>query len=188
MSVRRGAALGLCAALGLVACSSSGPAVTSLPTLGPSGTPAATAVPAVTGPPVIVPAGTAAATSDGAVAFARFFYAQVESAYTRHDARLIRSYSLSTCTACTRWAADVEAARRAGQRVTGVVFDITSVIAPVLLGNSITVRVAYSEPAGHRYDRSGGQVGGTAARPAAVELLGLARAQGAWKVASASLH
>ena len=174
--------------LAVSACTSSGPAPTTLPTLGPSASPTVTAVPAVTGPPVVAPAGTAAATSEGAVAFARFFYAQVESAYTRHDATLIRTHSLVTCAACTRWAAEVEAAGRAGQCVTGVVFDITGATAPALVGTTVTVRVAYSQPAGHRYDRAGGQVAGTAARPAAVELLGLTRTQGAWKVASASLH
>ena len=173
-------------ALGLAGCTSSDPAPATLPTLGATSSP--TAVPAVTGPPVVVPAGTAAATADGAVAFARFFYAQVEGAYTRHDASLVRRYSLPTCVACARWATDVEATRTAGQRVTGVVFDITAATAPQPTGAAVTVRVTYTSPSSHRYDRSGKQVASTLARPGAVELLALQRVQGAWKVAGASLH
>lgn len=52
----------------------------------------------------------------------------------------------------------------------------------------MTVRIAYSSPAGHRYDRVGTQVARTPAQPAAAELLGLARERGTWMVASASLH
>jgi|GEM_PF-5995356 len=174
-------------------CTSSDPAPATLPTLGPAGTLAASPLPTgpapvVTGPPVAVPSGSSAATPVGAEAFARFFYAQVEAAFTRHDATLVRRYSQPTCAACTRWAGQVEVARKASQRVTGVVFEITAATAPVFTGTTVTVRVAYSSPAGHRYDRVGTQVARTPAQPAAVELLGLARERGTWKVASASLH
>lgn len=172
----------------LVAGCSDDPAPATLPSLGPTASPQPTVVAVVTGPPVVAPAGTSAATPEGAAAFARFFYSQVEAAYTRHDASLVRRYSLPTCLACQRWAAAVEAARTSGQRVTGVVFDVTSAAAPAITGTELTVRVAYSAPAGHRYDRSGTQVASTPAQPAAVELLGLSRVQGTWKVASASLH
>lgn len=194
MRMRR-VVVALCVTL-LAGCTSSDPSPATLPTLGqaagaptgpPTGAPTGPA-PAVTGPPVAVPASTTAATPAGAVAFARFFYAQVEAGFTRHQPALVRGLSRSTCAACARWATEIEVARRAALRVTGVVFDITSATAPAFTGTTVTVRVAYTSPSGHRYDRNGIQVAGTPAQPAAVELLGLVREGAAWKVASASLH
>ena len=109
------------------ACGGSGSAKpTVLPPL-PSATVVASATPTATAVPVVVPSAAVPATPQGAAAFVRFFYGELNGAFQDgHDER-IRALSDPACGTCNILAGAVQTGRLAGRRILGVSFRPTAI-------------------------------------------------------------
>jgi len=135
-AMRAGVVLGLVAGLALSGCSSSAAQAPprALPTPSASATPAASPTPSATATPrptalATVPAAAQPATPQGAAAFVKFFYSQVNLAFTDGKADRIRQLSDPECGTCTAYTKSVE---RDASTIVGVTFDALQVeAAPV---------------------------------------------------------
>ena len=93
----------------------------------PSATVVASATPTTTAVPVVVPSAAVPATPQGAAAFVRFFYGELNGAFQDgHDER-IRALSDPACGTCNILAGAVQSGRRADQKVIGISFQTQSV-------------------------------------------------------------
>ena len=98
------------------------------------------------------PTGIDAPTPEGATAFARYFYGQVELAYQRRDPDLVRRLSAPGCETCELFVASITRLRDADERTVGLVYDITVATAPGTDGVSARVDIIYSGPEVVRFD------------------------------------
>ena len=93
----------------------------------PSHTAAPTPSASASAVPVVVPSAAVPATPQGAAAFVRFFYGELNGAFQDgHDER-IRALSDPACGTCNTLAGAVQAGRLAGRRILGVSFRPTAV-------------------------------------------------------------
>ena len=107
----------------------------------PSATVVASASPTVSTAPVVVPSAAVPATPQGAAAFVRFFYGELNGAFQDgHDER-IRVLSDPTCGTCNVLADAVQSGRRADQKVIGLSFLAQSVEAATVQHGAILVTV-----------------------------------------------
>lgn len=117
--------------LATVGCSGSGSAKpTVLPPV-PSATVVVTPTPTPRAVPVVpvVPSAAVPATPQGAAAFVRFFYGELNGAFQDgHDER-IRRLSDGLCATCKNYANAVTAGRKANSRIVGVTFGSLEVAA-----------------------------------------------------------
>lgn len=176
MGMRRNVAVVLVVA-GIAACASPSAKPKVLPSFSPaatSGGAPATALSTKTAAPP---------TPQGAVAFARYWYSQVELAYAKRDPMLIQRLSAPGCTACERYVRSISEARDKNQRVVGVMFHITLAEAPALIGGKARVDVIYDGPITHRYDSQGKEVHSERAVHNFEEQLDLVRSGSTWLVA-----
>ncbi len=111
--MRAGVVLGLVASLALSGCSSSAAQAPprALPTPSASATPAAPPVPSATATPIptpttlaTVPAAAQPATPQGAAAFVKFFFQQVDRAFKLADSTVLLRWSASNCKTCANFA------------------------------------------------------------------------------------
>lgn len=98
---------------------------TVLPTT--SGTITARATPTSSSSPVGVPSEAAPATPQGAAAFVRFFYSEVNKALQDGNAMRIRALSDTRCGTCADYAHTVDAAARIKYFIIGPSFDMTNI-------------------------------------------------------------
>ena len=113
----------------------------------PSATVVASASPTVSAVPVVVPSAAVPATPQGAAAFVRFFYGELNGAFQDgHDER-IRVLSDPACGTCNILAGAVQAGRLAGRRILGVSFRPTAVEAAPASGGADFVTVLGTVPA-----------------------------------------
>lgn len=168
--------VGVSLALALTGCSSSGAEPRTLPTLA-SGSPSLLPVKSTASPAV------ASHTPEGAVAFARYWYGQVELAYGRRDPSLVVRLSAPGCVTCDRYVKSITRARANDERVEGLSFRITFAEAPALSGNSARVDVIYDAPATHRYDSAGHEIHSQPSVKGFKEQLELILVNGSWLVA-----
>lgn len=148
------------------------PSVTSAPSASP--TPAAAAVP---------PAAQEA-TPQGAGAFARFFYAEVERAWAEADPEIIRRLSAPGCESCQLFIDSITNLREDGGRITPVTYEIKAAEAPALTGDEARVTVIYDSPAIQRFDGAGNLLREEPAVTNFEEELRLVRGDGGWLVRS----
>ena len=122
--------------LALAGCSGSG---SDRPTVLPP-VPSATVVvtPTPTAVPVVVPSAAARATPQGAAAFVRFFYGELNGAFQDgHDER-IRRLSDRLCATCNNYANAVLAGAKTNSRIVGITFGSLEVAA-ALPNNGVTL-------------------------------------------------
>lgn len=97
--------------------------------------------------PVVVPSAAVPATPQGAAAFVRFFYGELNGAFQDgHDER-IRALSDPACGTCNILASAVQEGRLAGRRILGVSFRPTAVEAAPESGGADFVTVLGTVPA-----------------------------------------
>ncbi len=136
--------------LGLLvsACSGADPRPRALPTLASSSqTPAPTLA--------ALPEAAKAKTPQGADAFVRFFFAQLNIAFTSGTPEMIRVLSAPSCVLCKTYADALGAARANGQFLDVDTFVISDVAAAPLQQLGTIVQVFGSTPLRHLVDRRG---------------------------------
>lgn len=134
--------------------------------------------------PAAVPSAAQAETPEGAAAFARFFYAEVERAYEEKDPDIVRALSAPDCRACARFMQSVADLRDTGGRTTGVIYNIRSAEVPALTGEGARVTVIYNSPAIQGLDANGMVVHEEPAVVNFEEQVELLRATTGWLVAA----
>jgi hypothetical protein len=112
----------------------------SLPTLG-----SPTAIPSAS--LVLVPLPAQAGTAFGAAAFVRFYYGQVNAAFSSADPNLLAGLGDPECRTCTNFVATAAKFRTDGQRVRGSVVRVLSAEAPPAEGGSVAVDTFLDAPA-----------------------------------------
>lgn len=101
------------------------------------------------------PTGIDAPTPEGATAFARYWYAQLEVAYVRKDASLVEDLSAEGCNACRAFTESIRQLERDGGRVEGLAFRLR-IAEPRLVERDIAlVDVVYDAPETVSYDAAG---------------------------------
>jgi hypothetical protein len=145
MALRAVAVVALTAAL--TGCSSDAELPSTLPSL--STTPSA--VPTVSP----LPSAISAPTPEGAGAFARFWYQQVELAFATKDPALVEKLSAPGCVACEAFRDSVAQLQRDGGRVEGLRFELRAAETRPLEGNAAVVDVVYDAPETVSYDADG---------------------------------
>lgn len=129
-----------------------------------------------------VPSEATAATPEGAAAFVRFFYAQVEKAYRSKDPELVSALALPGCSACERFETSISSLRDEGQRTEGLIYDIVTSVAPPIDGDAARVDVVYNGPEVVRYDAAGNVVNREPAAEFVNEQVDLRMVDGSWRV------
>lgn len=176
MGVRTVSAV-LLLALSVSACSDDPGEPSALPTLDPSPTASASVEPEP------APTGIDAPTPEGAAEFARFFYSQVELAYSQKDPTLVERLSAPGCTTCQAFIDTLVDIRDSGDRYEGVQYEITFAEAPALEGDEARVTIIYNGPEVVRYDPTGRVLATEPAVQGFEEELGLVRSGDSWLVA-----
>lgn len=93
----------------------------------------------------VMPALAKANTPQGAAAFARHWYAELEHAYEVRDSTRLAALSDPSCRTWRNYIEDVSAARRDGRTFTGISIDILYAEAPPIEGSYCTVLVTYDQ-------------------------------------------
>lgn len=157
-------------------CSGGSDKTVTLPTLTPSET-------AASASPSAVPSAAIAATPQGAAAFARYFYQQIEQAFAKQDPSLIAALSDASCQTCNNYIRSVTTLRDERQRIEGkLVFTILLAEAPATDGKTARVDVIWSTPANKRYDSAGRLIHSQEPLSRVEETLELRRAGHSWMV------
>lgn len=143
------AAAGLLALALTAACSSEPEEPQALPSVSPVASASPSAAPAV------VPPSAQAETPQGAAAFARFFYAEVQRAFAQKDPGIVQRLSAPGCEACRLFDASLTALRDNNERVTPVEFEIVAAEAPAITGPTARVDVIFNTKAVQRFDATG---------------------------------
>lgn len=148
-SVRLRTANLLVAVLGLLAsgCSGGDAKPTTLPSL--------SATPSVTASPATVPTAAKAQTPQGADAFVRFFFKQLNVAFSSSEPSIIGAYSNGECTTCDTYEKAVAAARNDGHFLRGDSFVVSEVAAAPLQSLGTLVEVFGAIPARQLVDGNG---------------------------------
>ena len=122
--------------------------------------PGATASPAAvaTAAPVAVPPSAQAEPPQGAAAFARFFYSEVERAYEQRDPEVIARLSAPGCKACGFFIDSIMASRDKDERIEGATYEIVFAEAPAIRDGKVAVSVVYNGPEAVRYAADGSVV------------------------------
>ena len=119
----------------------------------PSATVAVTATPTTTAVPVVVPSAAVPATPQGAAAFVRFFYGELNGAFQDGNAQRIRVLSDPGCATCNNYANATDASAKARYRIIGDSFSSLQ-IAAAAPNNSVTlVTVLGRIPSRHVSDK-----------------------------------
>jgi hypothetical protein len=126
-------------------CSGSGDEPVALPTLTAAPSPTATVAP--------VPPQATANTSQSLDAFVRFYFQQLNVAFSTADPSVIRRYSDPGCTTCNNYARGLE--KSDGQRIQGDSFVVTDVAVPPLGAVRTEAEVFGSIPARVLLDSTG---------------------------------
>lgn len=117
--------------LGLAGCSGgSDPAPVALPTLG-AATPTAggTATPTIRTVPTDVPREARALTALGADAFVRYFFGQLNNAFSTSDGSRIRAFTNGECETCENYAKALDVSKAKGTSIKGDSFMVSGVAA-----------------------------------------------------------
>lgn len=144
-SVTAALVVGLC----LAACSDDPREPSALPTLGPSPS-ASTAVEPT-------PTGIDAPTPEGAGAFARHWYAEIEAAFATRDPERVVVLSDPACEVCLRYVQSVRKLRDNDERVDGYAIEVLAAESPAGAGQGGSARVTavYKTSGATRYAADG---------------------------------
>jgi hypothetical protein len=118
----------------------------------PSALPTITSVPA-TATPAPVPPQATAATPQALDAFVRFYFDQLNVAFSTSDASIIRRLSDPVCQTCAKYSTSLDQSPR--QVIDGVSFAVSDVAAPPVNAGGTLVEVYGTVPARRLVDRDG---------------------------------
>ena len=162
-------------ALLLSGCSGgSDPGPSTLPTLSSTPTPTATLAP--------IPPAATALTPQGADAFVRYFFDQMNVAFRTSNASLIDALSTPACTTCNNYEKALEAAKQKGHFLSGPSFAITAVAASPPDARGSTADVIGKIPARDSVDAAGKVLAHLGAQPRFYFLVTVIRRDGSWVV------
>jgi predicted lipid-binding transport protein (Tim44 family) len=177
-SMRRAALVVLLAAL-LAGCNSEASEPAPLPKVSASGTAEASPSPS---PTAAVPPAAQAATPQGASAFARFFYAEVQRAFAEKDPEIIGRLSAPGCKTCDLFVASLTRLRDEEESASPVIYDVLYAETPGFSGPEAVVEVRYNSPANVRKDKSGAVISTEPEVRDVQEQMVLTRAADGWLV------
>jgi hypothetical protein len=145
--------------------------------------PALTATPSVSPSPPATSTALDAPTREGASAFARNWYTQLEAAYASKDPSLLEPLSAIGCEACTAFMESIAQLKRDGGRVEGLSYQLRAAEARPFEGDAAVVDIVYDSPETVSYDSFGAVDLREPAVMFAEESMRLTRSSGAWRVA-----
>jgi hypothetical protein len=148
--VRLRSTTALLACVVLVAACSGNSKPQVLPTLRP--TPSATVA------PVAIPSPARVRSPQGAEAFIRFFFVQLNQAFASSNADLIKAHSNSECGTCRTYEAALTASKRDGHFIRGDSFGVSNVAVPPLQSLGTIAEVSGRTPARTVVDAAGATV------------------------------
>jgi hypothetical protein len=166
----RGLLAGVCALLLASGCSADEP---------PSTLPPLTASPSPTASPT--PTGIHEATPEGANAFTRCWFAELNAAFTSRDSSRLRLLSASDCDVCNNFAAAIDELARTDQRVSGGGITLLFVEVAPLEADGAIVEIAYRRAASTRLDAQQRPVATGAPTPRQLAQVKLVRAASGWR-------
>jgi len=132
---------------------------------------------------VTAASGAAVAGPQSAIAFTRFFFAEITAAFAERDPARVAALSQPGCKTCRLYLASLTQLRDKHQRATPVTFDIRFAEAPATDGGTARVDVQLDVPASTWFDAQGRVVYSERASVGVLQTVELARADGSWKVA-----
>lgn len=189
------AALLLCA-IGVAGCtgpsisapsSASTPSSVSAPSSAPSSAPHSTPSPTPTVPwPRGVPAGARSHTNAGAIAYARYYIAQINATGRHPKRRVLESLALARCAQCANFAGTTEYLLSQRQHLRGDTFVVERVSVTSSNADSTALAVAARQPPAQVLDRSGQPVRRFKAAKGTL-LLTVVWSRGRWWLASIAL-
>lgn len=175
-------ALGVPALAGAIALSGCGGSSSAepqvLPTVQPSSAAATTAAPSVS------PSGKDAPTPEGAAAFARFVYAEIERAFVARDPSIVEAVSTPGCVSCKNFIESIKGVRDGNGRVEGYRIDVRVAVAPGGTGQTARVDIIRDSTANIEYDRAGRVVSKEPGLRGIEEQMNLVRVNESWRVAN----
>lgn len=145
----------------------------------PSAAPTAAAPTPTAGP---VPTEAQAETPEGAAAFARFFYAEVQRAFAEKDPAIVERLSAPSCETCKLFVASLTTLRDNDESASPVRYDIKAAESPAITGEEAIVTVLYDGPAIQRFDAAGAVIREEPAVVDAQEQMLLVRGPRGWLV------
>lgn len=131
-----------------------------------------------------VPASATPATTEGAAAFVRYFFAQLEQAYAERNPALIEAVSTADCKTCTNLEGAVSRLRDRNGTVSDYTFNVTDVEVPGVTPDQDTVQ-ALATLSTSQYvekDSAGAETKRLAGEDNTLNNLTLKRVAGAWRV------
>jgi hypothetical protein len=170
----RALALTLAAVAAVSACGGSSGGPQTAPPV--SSSPVAAATP--------TPTGIDAPGPEGAAAFAKFFYAEIDRAYQKKDPEIVRALILPSCKTCELYIRTITRLRDKNEQFTGGGFKINFAVAPADTGGNSAARVdvGYDFGAGIFYDAAGKVIQRQPALRNVEEQVALSRVADAWRV------
>jgi hypothetical protein len=173
MGLRAVAVVALTAAL--AGCSSDPAPPSTLPTLSANPSAAPTVSP--------LPSAVSAPTPEGAGAFARFWYSEIEAAFATKDPERVRALSAPGCAACDQFIRSVTRLRDRNERVDNYRIEVIAAETPALTDASrAEVTVVYNTDGATRYDAEGAVIRQDPARDLVEQTLVLTRSGSTWRV------
>jgi hypothetical protein len=154
------------------------PGPSTLPTLSPTPTPSATLAP--------IPPAATALTPQGADAFVRYFFDQMNIAFRTSNASLIGSLSTPACFTCQNYVVSLRDRKRNGQFYVADTFAVTDVAAAPPEGTRTSVDVIGTLPARNSVDAQGRILEHFPAKARFYFVAKLERASNAWTVVDLS--
>jgi predicted lipid-binding transport protein (Tim44 family) len=118
----------------------------------------------------------------GAAAFARFFYAQIQRAFETGDVSVLQKYSRSECETCQNFISSVNGTRAAGGRVEGYKITVLTAVAPADTGATARVDIVRNSTESIEYDKHGKVVDRAAGHKGIEEQMNLVRVNNSWQV------
>ncbi len=127
--------------------------------------PSISVTPPATSSPAAVPSAARVKTPQGAAAFVRFYFDQLNVAFSTSDASIIRAYSQPECGTCKIYEGALDDSHSKGLSIEGTAFAVTDVAAAPVTGATVSVEVFGKVPAKSQIDRTGAVVQRVPARP-----------------------
>lgn len=160
----------------LAGCTSEAKAPSTLPSLNSEPSAASPSVSPTAPTPVAAP------DAEGASAFGRYFYEQIEASFAKRDPSLVSALSSKDCAICKRYVDSVTALRDNDEHVDDYDITVLSSAAPATSGDVARVTVVYNDSASTRKDASGRVLDSEPGRQNVASELVLARRDGTWIV------
>lgn len=146
----------------------------------PTTLPSLSATPFATASPVPIPPQATANTPQALDAFVRFYFQQLNVAFSISDSSIIRRLSDPACGTCNNYADSLDADRR--QVIRGNSFSVSEVAAPPIESTGTVVDVYFSQPSRQLVDLSGRVLQELPAKPQQHFQVNVLRTGDGWRV------